>query len=258
MGSEFEARENEFYLLLSTINSDKCKKKTLPRFILERNVDGVIVAGKVPRTFISNMNNVEIPLVFIDYIPKNFQKQYSAVLIDNYSGGLMATKHLLELGHKKIAFIGGDIEHPSIKDRLKGYKAAFNNAKIPFDNKIIITDEDNTARENGYNAAEKLLNKNKNVTAIFACNDAMAIGIMQYAKKKGIKIPNDISIVGFDDVDEDISLETPLTTIKVLKTEMGAEAIRVIAMMIKSNNNVNDRKLIPVELIIRKSTKRMK
>ena len=155
-----------------------------------------------------------------------------------------------------IINIGGDIEHPSIKERLKGYKAALNSAQIQLDNKIIITDEDYPARENGYNAAEKLLNKNKKVTAIFACNDAMAIGIMQYAKKKGLKIPGDISIVGFDDVDEDLSLDPPLTTIKVLKTEMGAEAVR--AMIKKNNNNVNDKKVIPVELIIRKSTKRMK
>ena len=96
LGSEFEARENEYYLLLTTIDTEKIGKKALPRFILERNVDGVIVAGKVPQTFIYNMNNIEIPLVFIDYIPKKFQKHYSAVLIDNYNGGLLATKHLID------------------------------------------------------------------------------------------------------------------------------------------------------------------
>ncbi len=258
LGSEFEAREKEYYLLLTTIESDFQSQKTLPRFILERNVDGVIVAGKVPNSFIHNLGQIEIPLVFIDYQPKKLEKKYSSVLIDNYNGGFLATNHLIELGHKKIAFIGGDIDHPSIKERLKGYKAAINDAKISLNNNLIIADEDYPARENGYNAAEKLLKKDKNVTAIFACNDAMAIGIMQYLKRKGIKVPDDISLIGFDDVEEDISQDPPLSTVRVFKTEMGAAAIRLMSNLINNNSDNHEIKFIPVELILRKSTKRMK
>lgn len=257
LGSEFEARENDLYMLLTTINSEYNAKKTLPRFILERNVDGVVIAGKVPQFFIQNLNNVEIPIVFIDYEPKNLENKYSTVLIDNLNGGILATEHLINYGHKRIAFIGGDIEHSSIKDRLKGYKVALKNAKINIDESLILVDEDYPARENGYRAAEKLLKRDKNVTAIFACNDAMAIGVMQYLKKQGLIIPDDISLVGFDDVEEDVSLEPPLTTIKVLKTELGSEAVKIISRNIKNNTGEFESKLVPVELVIRKTSRRI-
>ena len=255
LGSEFEARENEYYLLLTTVDSKPNKSKPLPRFILERNVDGVIVAGKVPDTFIEKLDTVDVPILFVDYLPK--RKSYPSVLIDNFNGGVMATNHLIEFGHKRIAFIGGDINHPSINDRLKGYKKALKKAGLAVDDKIIIDDEDYPARENGYNAAEKLFKQNKNITAIFACNDAMAIGVMQYLRKQHIRIPEDISIIGFDDVEADVSITPPLSTIKVLKTEMGAEAMKLMAKILKENKTPTDEKLVPVELVIRKSTKRI-
>ncbi len=258
LGSEFEARENEFYLLLTTIDSKFSISEQLPRFILERNVDGLIIAGKIPNSFISSLDSVKIPIVFIDYLPKKLSNKYSSVLIDNLNGGVTATKHLIDYGHKKIAFIGGDIEHPSIKDRLEGYKKALIDAGIKINENLIITDEDYPARENGINAAGKLLKKNKNITAIFACNDAMAIGIMEYIKSIGLKIPQDISIIGFDDVEEDVSLNPSISTIKVFKAEMGSEAVKLISKMIKTRSNKNEKKLIPVELVIRNSTKKFK
>ncbi len=255
LGSEFEAREKEYYLLLTTIDSDFNNAKPLPRFILERNVDGVVVAGKVPESFIDKLENIEVPVLFIDYLPKN--KNFPSVMIDNFNGGILATNHLIELGHKNIAFIGGDITHPSISDRLKGYKKALKKAAITVNKDLIIDDEDYPSRENGYKAAEKLLKKNNKVTAIFACNDAMALGVMQYLRKQHIKIPDAISIIGFDDVEAGNSVSPPLSTVKVLKTEMGAEAIKFMAKILKENKTLTDKKLIPVELVIRKSTKKI-
>ena len=254
MGTEFEARENELYVLLTTIDSNYHEGDLLPRFILERNVDGIIIAGKVPSLLIEKLNNYNIPTAFVDYLPVD--KKVSVVAVDNIQGGLLATQHLIELGHKKIAFIGGDIEHPSIKDRLSGYKLAFEKANMPLIEEYIDIQEDYPARINGYNAAKKLFSINKDITAVFACNDAMAVGVIQYLKDIGKLIPNDISVIGFDDVVSENSVSPSLSTIRVPKMEMGFEAVRLISNMIKDNEKISRKILVPVELIIRESTQK--
>lgn len=252
LGAEFEAREGEYYILLTTVKSNSNHSYPLPRFILEKNVDGIIVAGKIPHQLIEKLCEINMPTVFVDFVSDNNQCQL--VLIDNVQGGILATEHLIQLGHKNIAFIGGDIEHPSISDRLNGYKIALDKANIEVNKDLIITSAIYPDRQSGYNSAKKLIERTKKVSAIFACNDAMAIGIMHFLKEKKIKIPDEISIVGFDDVEADQLLDPPLTTIRVPKLELGAEALRMLLSGIKANSKPK-KVLIPVELIIRKSTK---
>lgn len=252
LGTEFAARENEFYILLTTVPSDFNANDNLPRFILERNIDGIIIAGKVPDDLVYSLKKYNFPVIFVDYYstPNN----YSVVLIDNISGGYKATQHLIDYGHKNIAFIGGDIHHPSIKDRFQGYKTAMDEAHLKYNSTTYIIDEQNPDRQNGYKAAKKLFNKNKDITAIFACNDAMAIGVMQYLKDKDYKIPGDVSLIGFDNVEADLSLDPPLSTIGVAKTEMGIEAINLMNEILKENKKTNKKVLVPIELISREST----
>ena len=245
LGTEFVTRGNEYYVLLATIDRDFKEGSVMPRFIRERSVDGIII----------NLASYHLPTVFVDFFPIN--GDHNVVLIDNLKGGYQATKHLIDLGHHEIGFIGADIKHPSILERLNGYRQALQNAGIEIKNENIDTNEDYPARQNGYDAAQRLFNKNKNITAIFACNDAMAIGVMHYASDKGVNIPDDLSLVGFDDVEADLFLNPPLTTIRVPKIELGTEAMQLLADVIK-NKNMNYRKmLVPIELIIRKSTKEL-
>mgnify|MGYP001434149058 CR=1 FL=1 len=252
LGAEFEAREKQLYILLTTIPSEYKKGYKLPRFVLERNIDGVILVGKIPSQIINLLRKYDLPMVFVDYdIPGD---EHSAVLIDNFNGGLTAANHLLETGKTKIAFIAADIEHPSIKNRFEGYKKALEDKGIKFDQSICITDENYPARDNGYNAAKRLLKKNKKIDAIFACNDAMAIGVMQYLKEKEIKVPEEIAVIGFDDVESDVLLDPPLSTINVPKIEIGGEAVKLMEQMLKKKAHANKKILVPVELIKRKST----
>jgi DNA-binding LacI/PurR family transcriptional regulator len=178
------------------------------------------------------------------------------VLIDNISGGFKAVNHLTESGHKRIAFIAGDINHPSISDRHQGYKNALEKAGIEYNKDLIVLDENYPARENGYNAARKIITKHNKITGIFACNDAMAIGVIQYLKEKKIRIPEDISIVGFDDVEADLSLDPTLSTIHVPKIEMGIEGMKLMTEILKNKSITRKKILVPVELVIRKSTKK--
>jgi LacI family transcriptional regulator len=254
LGTEFQAREYEYYILLTTVSSDFQLGDRLPRFVLERNVDGIIIAGKVPSGILQSLAKYNLPVAFADYYPA--ENNYPVVLIDNVSGGITATRHLINLNHKKIAFIGGDIQHPSISDRFQGYKNALEKSGINFDPDICITDSDYPNRENGYLSAKKLFEKSSGITGIFACNDAMAIGVMQYLKEKGCRIPENISIIGFDDVEADLSLDPPLTTIRVPKTELGIEAMRLMSDLLQNKFTSPKKVLVPIELVERKSTAR--
>ncbi|MGD8778003.1 MAG: LacI family DNA-binding transcriptional regulator [Ignavibacteria bacterium] len=252
LGTEFEARDGEYYILLTTVKSDFNEDDLLPRFVLDRSVDGIIIAGKVPEKLIKQLSQNRIPLVFVDYI--SGKKNYPAVLIDNIQGGTAATEHLLDLGHRNVAFIGGDIEHPSINERLTGYKKALENKGISPSKKFISVSSPYPDRHNGYKSAKKIFDNNKDVTAVFACNDAMAIGAMHYLKENGYEIPGDVSIIGFDDVEANLLLDPPLTTMRVPKIELGIEAMRLMIEILHSKKIDFKKIIVPVELIIRKST----
>ncbi len=252
LGTEFEARGEGYYILLTSIRQDFNENDPLPRFILNKSVDGIIIAGKVPHNLIERISSYNLPTVFVDYVPPS--SVFSQVLIDNIQGALLATNHLINLGHKNIAFVGGDIEHPSLSDRLIGYKQALEKAKIPVKNYLIVTDAKYPDRQNGFNSAKKLFSKNKNVSAVFAGNDAMAIGVLHYLKDNGYKVPQDVSLVGYDDIEADIMLRPTLTTIRVPKIEMGSEALKLIVTMLKNKKSIIKKVLMPVELIVREST----
>jgi LacI family transcriptional regulator len=251
LGSEFEARDHEYYILLNAIPASFDECDSLPRFILESNVDGVIIAGNIPQEIIDCLAIHNLPFVFVDYYPQ--EGDYSAALIDNVDGGMQATQYLVECGHRSIGFIGGDLAHPSIRDRLQGYRMALDNAQILYKAKNVITTESSTTRKSGYHATEELLGKKTNITAIFACNDAMAFGAMQFLKDHGYQIPRDISLIGFDDVTADLYTDPPLSTIRVPKVDLGAEAMRLLLEILNKKVKTPKKVLIPVELIKRKS-----
>jgi LacI family transcriptional regulator len=229
---------------------DECSD--LPRFVFEKNVDGIIVAGKIPPEIIKCLESYSFPLVFVDYYPP--KGEYSAVLIDNVDGAMQATNHLIDYGHKNIGFIGGDITHPSINDRLQGYKHALEKKGILFEPRFTVATESSTNRADGYHAMQQLLKQFPELSAVFASNDAMAIGAMQYIKEKKLRIPHDISIIGFDDVDADLYTDPPLSSIRVPKIELGLESMRLMIDLLKNKVKKSRKLLVPVELIVREST----
>ncbi len=256
LGTEFEARESSHFVLLTTIPTQFTEENSLPRFVTQQSVDGIIVAGKVPQLLVEKLNHYNMPFIFIDYYPP--KGDYSAVLIDNILGGMVATEHLIKLGHKEIAFIGGDIEHPSINERYIGYKMALEKHGIRYRSELVITSEEATGKESGLHAVCSLLDRDIKFTALFACNDAMAIGAMECLRKRGLKIPDQVSVVGFDDIESDVFQDPPLTTIAVPKFDLGIEAMRLMREVLANKVRKNKKVLVPVELVLRKSTSPLK
>jgi LacI family transcriptional regulator len=255
LGAEFEARKNDFYVLLATVSSEFKLGDLLPRFVLEQSSDGIIIAGKVPTSLLKELEVFNLPLVFVDYTPPF--GDHPNVLSDNVRGGFIATQHLIDLGHKKIAFIGGEIFHPCVAERLQGYKMAMEKANLNIDNNLIVTNNKYLSRQNGYICAKKIFNGKAKATSVFACNDSTAIGVMQYLKDKKYEIPNNVSIIGCDDVEADLLLDPPLTTIRIPKIDMGVEAIQLILSLIKNEVKSAKKIIVPVELIVRNSTKKI-
>lgn len=252
LGTEFEARQHPYYILLSMISADYKAQDPLPRFILENSVDGIIVAGKVSKALINNLKKYPTPVVYVDFYPD--EGKHAAVLIDNLNGGILATQHLVDCGRRNIAFICGDIEHPSIRDRFLGYKTVLEKNGIPYSDERVIISDKVISQESGYRSAATLFDSKIPVNAIFACNDAMAIGALQYLKDKGVKVPRDISIIGFDDIQMDIMVDPPITTIQVPKVDMGSEAMRLISEILSNKMSKTRKILMPISIIERQST----
>ena len=250
LGTEFEARKHNYYILLTTVGKNVKETKEIPRFLLEHNVDGVIIAGKIGSSWIEYITNKNMPILLVDYVAP----RVSNISIDNRAGAELVLHHFLNGGHKKIGFIGGDIRHPSIHERFSQYQNVLLAAGITPSEHWYQIDQTNTTQSDGYAAAKKIFTDSDNTpTAIFAANDALAIGCMQYLKEHGIKIPKDVAIAGFDNIEAGLHVEPRLTTVNVHREEMGSLAVRRIVEMVKEKSGVVTKTITPVELVVRDS-----
>lgn len=251
LGTEFEARHHHYYIVLTTVGKEFRGNETVPRFLLERNVDGVILAGRVPEKLVEYIGKLDLPLVLVDYSFR--RKRISSVLIDNRKGVELATRHLIGGGHKRIAFIGGDIGHPSIAERFDSYRETLDEEGIPFNPGLVVTEERDTGIRNGFDAIAAVLRRGIKPSAVVAANDAMAIGCMRYAKAAGMRIPDDLAIVGFDDIEMSSLVEPRLTTVRVFKEQIGKLAVEQLVERIKLESDTVVTIHAPVELIVRES-----
>lgn len=238
LGSEFEARHHNLYVLLTTIPRNYQPGTHTPRFLRERNVDGVIIAGKVDQAFITEVKGLGLPLILVDYEID----QIPSVMIDNQRGARTAVEHLIQRGHQRIAFLGTDLEHPSLRARLEGYRLALAAADIPFaPDLLVLGNEDEPNVQNGFRLAESLLSISPAPTAVFCVNDALALGVLDRTRREGITVPDDLAVVGFDDVPGATLAMPPLTTVRVFTEQMGELALRILADSIHQHPDQKER-----------------
>jgi len=221
--------ESEFDLLVYTTGdvrkSGRASHEQKYVSLLTNSIsDGVIIVAPVAGEF-----SMDAPIVSIDPLASN--PNYPAVHATNYQGALEAMDYLMGLGHKRIGLISGRAELESSNRRLMGYRAALETAGIPIDETLIALGDYTT--ETGVSGARQLLALEKPPTAIFASNDQMAMGVFQLAEELGIRIPEDLSVIGFDNITE--SKYMGLTTVDQFISEMGYVATQ---MLIKIINGV--------------------
>jgi len=242
-----------YNMLITNIGNRIDRLETqLDNFSKRRKVDGIIYCPlgkpdeeiKIIRDLIDHTN---IPVVFMDRILSELNLPY--VINDNFSGAYQATKHLIESGHKKIAVVYSGPEIYTTKLRLEGFQSALRDEKIFIDKELYYPAEYFTV-ESGYKVAEKILNSRHKPTAIFCITDELAIGVLKYMREKHISIPDDYSLMGYDDIQFSAITNPSLTTVHQVKHKMGYEAAKLIIKEInrKSKSNKKNRTVSKVVL----------
>jgi LacI family transcriptional regulator len=219
-----------------------------------RAVDGIVVICSDPQDpQVQEMINSSIPIVVIDMNNQNCSLVYS----DNIEGGKLAVNYLHSLGHTKIAHIAGDVSTDAGTERIKGFKKAMNDLELPVLEGYLVNGGLFSIQE-GKAAMEELLSLKDLPTAVFVAGDHMAIGAIEAIKEKGLKVPEDISIIGYDDIEMAAYITPKLTTIKQDTEMIGYQAAQLLMEQILQKKKLITSKRIPVELIIRESCSQKK
>jgi LacI family transcriptional regulator, galactose operon repressor len=173
---------------------------------------------------------------------------------DNQGGARIATEHLIELGHERIAYVDGPAGLRTSRDRLKGYREALEAAGRALDDRLV--ERGGYSERGGADAMRRLLDAEPAITAVFASNDAMALGCMQELDRRGMRLPDDMSLVGFDDIPVVRWLNPPLTTVGVPMNEIGAAGMRRLLALLEGDGAASRRRVTvhPTELVVRAST----
>ncbi|MFD1616289.1 LacI family DNA-binding transcriptional regulator [Gelatiniphilus marinus] len=233
------------------------REKQIIDTLVANRVDGVLISISMETTDYSHLqqlNSSGVPLVFFDRhcnIPNT-----NNVLIDDFKGGFVATQHLIKSGCKNVVHFSGPQTLEIYKNRFKGYKAALKKNNLPFNEQLVVSSS--LMEDDGVKNAKKLLSKNLNFDGIFSANDVAAIGAMKYFASKGIKIPEDIAIVGFSNEPISTVINPALTTIDQPGFEMGKKATGLLLEHIKKQSRSLRPQTIVMEsnLIERQSSKK--
>ncbi len=210
---------------------------------------GTLIDGAIILTPTVSLSAASVPVISVD--PHTGSDGHHVVDSDNVEGARTATKHLIELGHRRIAHIRGRTDLESAHEREQGYRLSLEEAGIAFDPDLV--------RDGGYrsawstSAARELLSLPDRPTAIFAANDLSAFGVMEVAHELGLRVPHDLSIVGFDDIPEAASASPRLTTVHQPLQEMGARAFTMLLALLDGRGTENHVRLAS-RLVVRKST----
>jgi LacI family transcriptional regulator len=252
-GAEEEAARIGVGLVVSTTHGREVGNRTWIKALQRRGTDGIIlVADRLSSGIDTELARLRIPVVLVDRVGSDAT---SAPIVGatNVSGGILATEHLIKLGHKRIAIITGPADLTCSTDRLDGYRAAMNRAGLPVRNDYILYGD--FLSGGGRAAAAKLLDLSEPPTAIFAGSDLQAYGVFEEAKSRGMSIPRDLSVVGFDDVDMARWVSPGLTTIHQPLEEMARSATRMLIDMAYNGKAAPSPKMeLATHLVKREST----
>lgn len=255
-GIEEVANENDYNLLFTTA------RKTNPqgaynRLLNKGYVDGVIILETVKGAELDKkLVESGIPRVAVGYSMNqndNPEVLTPAIHANDYDGAYQATRHLLGLGHRRIGVINGPANFMvAMEERYQGYRAALAEAGLEPAPELVVNGD--FTLESGIAAGRRLLQFSPRPTAIFSFNDRMALGAMRSARELGLKIPTDLSIVGFDDVEVAQASDPPLTTVRQPAMRIGQAAARRLFELLNQNNTEHDPIVLPAELVLRATT----
>ncbi len=247
-GIESECTQRGYNILLSTPRlSEQGPDQHYQQLLQSRYIEGIIALDNVPITsVIAPAEALNIPAVAIG----NYATQ-KRVQSDDFSGFIQLFDHIVSLGHSRIGIVGVPEElHYSVQQRVAGLREGARRANIDFDSLPRVDGDFSTV--SGSNGTSELLARHPNLTAIICLNDRMALGAIQFARQSGRDVPNDLSVVGYDDIPMSAAFSPALTTINQRARELGQAAVRMLFQVFE--NHPVEPLLLPVQLVIRQST----
>jgi LacI family transcriptional regulator len=250
-GIEFASRKYDYQIIL--VNTERATKNEARaiELLMERRVDGLLI-GPVQESWkhIEDLINRNYPTVIVG---RHFDEmEIDEIFSDEVSGGKQATQHLIDQGCRKILLLNGFSYKSPSRMRQEGYRQALEASNIAYDPSYIHISD--ILPEDGYQAIIDTVCKGMPVDGIFCYNDIMAFGAMQALKDNHYRIPEDIAIVGYDDIQYSGWVYPPLTTVSIQKHQMGFEAFRMLISRLSGKRKKIQHKILPVEIIVRKSS----
>ena len=253
---EVEARNSGYSIILCDSLDDEVTEAELLQLLAGRKVDGIIIAptGK-NSNHVTEIQQQGIPVMVIDrYLPGT---NLPFVTTDNYLGGLLATQYFIDMGHRNIACIQGINGISANTDRVNGYRAALQKHGIPANESLVLGTD--FGEKNGYIQTKKLLTLPECPTAIFALSNLISLGTLRALKEAGLSVPDDISIVSFDEQPYSAFLTCPMTTVEQPREEIGKLAfLNLLEMINKESRKKTENLVLKPRLIIRESVKNKK
>ena len=228
------------------VKSESEKEGILPNMVTENKVDGIIVIGQVRRSFIDKLSKIQIPLIFVDFYDNRYN--IDSINSDSYNGGYIITDYLVEMGHKKIGFFGTLNATSSINDRYLGYLKCIMENQLEFRDEWVIGDRD----ERGI--LHSKIDFPADMPTAFVCNcDETAFRVISALKSKGIRVPEDISVVGYDNYTVSSICIPPITTVEVDISKMAEVSVDIMAKKLMDPSYTEGRRIISGRLIIKNS-----
>lgn len=253
-GVEQTANNYGYAVILANSNADPERERKVVQELAERRVDGIIVtSSRVGALYLPLLKELNVPIVLLnDHYPGEF---VHSVMIENLEGTRAATKHLIGLGHRRIAYVGDRSGYQADAERLAGYKKALAEAGIEFVKALAV--EGDGRAEAAIEAVDALLALPAPPTAICCYNDMTALGALRAIRAQALRVPEDISLAGFDDLFFAEYLQPPLTTVRQPMQRMGHMAMENLFKLMSGEESVAQIK-VEAELIVRASTGRVK
>lgn len=249
-GIENTAREMGYSIILCDTGEEYEQEKLALQMMLEKRVDGLLITpSQTEYGDILELKRKKIPFVLLGRHFDLVESDY--VTTDDIKGAFSVTDYLIKKSHKKILFINGPNYISSAKERLVGYKRALQEHAILFDKSLV--KEGALKMEDGYRIMNEILSARTKFTAVFAYCDFVILGVMQALEEAKLKIPEDIAIVGYDDVAFARFLQVPLTTVHIPKYELGKEAMKLLKKKIEGEIQEPQSVILETKLVIRKS-----
>lgn len=241
-----------YTMILCDTGENPEKEELYLNMLFEKQIDGIILATvcKEHRTLYKLIAK-DLPIIFIDNLP-NLKTNFDSVIIDNCKASYIAVEHLIKLGHKNIGAIMGKLDETTGYDRLQGYKRALEDHDINIDENLIKIGD--FKEKSGYESMKELLLLNENITAVYIASSKMTYGAIKAIKDKGLKIPGDISLVGFDIHDVSGLITPSITTILQPEERIGKVAGELMLKRLQdSNDRYNQKIVLDPDILIRES-----